>query len=48
MSKSKIKKFWLSLNSEPKIKKPWFSVKTSTLMLILWPVPLIIILLIWS
>jgi hypothetical protein len=36
------------LFEEQEQKRPWFSAFASTLMLILWPVPLIIILLVWS
>jgi len=46
MSEPTKKPFFLF--TEPEQKRPWFSTAASTLMLILWPVPLIVILLIWS
>tara|TARA_B100000459_G_C8408314_1_gene127771 strand:- start:118 stop:258 length:141 start_codon:yes stop_codon:yes gene_type:complete len=46
MSEPTKKPFFLF--AEPEQKRPWFSTAASTLMLILWPVPLIVILLIWS
>jgi hypothetical protein len=46
MSKPIKKPFFLF--AEPDQKRPWFTTAVSTLMLCLWPVPLIVILLIWS
>jgi len=46
MSKPTKKPFFLFAESDQ--KRPWFTTATSTLMLVLWPVPLIVILLIWS